>query len=299
MDTVQLVPPVGGNRTRRGRRFLCLLLAVLLLGLALPAQAGLSDLIDDLLNPVDDLPIIDEVLDPVLEIVDPVVDLVAPVVDPLGEVVDPIVGGGVDPVLDQIVMPVVEEVVQPILEEVVPPLVEDPVPPPVEEIVPPPLDDLFPPIGSVVDPGGSAVAGPASPGNESARTSEPTSQFESSPGNVDAGESLVLAHSLQSRLAVDGQEAKLETGTSSRVAETRIHAASIGWLDGLTDWLRSAADGLLGLLTLPVRLFEILIRALLTAGSGLVAPASLLLVFTAYAIRDRRSGRVQINHSAA
>lgn len=68
METVQLAQPVGGNRTRYWRLLVCLLLAILMLGVGLPAQAGLGDLIVDLLDPVNDVPVVD----PVLETVDPV-----------------------------------------------------------------------------------------------------------------------------------------------------------------------------------------------------------------------------------
>ena len=56
-------------------------------------------------------------------------------------------------------------------------------------------------------------------------------------------------------------------------------------LDGLINWLRT--DGLRDLLALPVRLLDLLARALLTAGSGLIAPLSMLLALTAYLVKDR------------
>lgn len=47
----------------------------------------------------------------------------------------------------------------------------------------------------------------------------------------------------------------------------------------LLDWLTGAGSGLLGLLAGPLLALEILLRALLSAGSGLVAPASLLVSY--------------------
>jgi hypothetical protein len=72
---------------------------------------------------------------------------------------------------------------------------------------------------------------------------------------------------------------------------TAAEVVDAGWLNGLTSWLRTSADGLLNLLALPIRLLDLLARALLTAGSGLIAPLSMLLAFTAVLIKDRRWGR--------
>ena len=47
----------------------------------------------------------------------------------------------------------------------------------------------------------------------------------------------------------------------------------------LLDWLAGAGSGVLGLLAGPLLALEILLRALLSAGSGLVAPASLLVSY--------------------
>jgi hypothetical protein len=45
---------------------------------------------------------------------------------------------------------------------------------------------------------------------------------------------------------------------------------------------------LVKILALPIRLLEVLARALMTAGSGLIAPLSMLLAFTALLIKDRQ-----------
>jgi hypothetical protein len=97
--------------------------------------------------------------------------------------------------------------------------------------------------------------------------------------------------SLQAALAV--QTALLDNAGPDPAGQGGAHLTDVqitdsGWLNGLTNWLRSGANGLLDLLAMPVRLLELLSRALLTAGSGLIAPLSMLLAFTAYLIKDRR-----------
>jgi hypothetical protein len=63
---------------------------------------------------------------------------------------------------------------------------------------------------------------------------------------------------------------------------------TVGWLPQLAEWLRGAIGDLADLLMFPVRLVELLARALLSAGAGLVAPASLLAAIVAWSVWDRR-----------
>ena len=86
------------------------------------------------------------------------------------------------------------------------------------------------------------------------------------------------------------QSALVESDATDQLADPQPIDA--GWLNGLTAWLRDHTGGLLDLLALPIRLLELLVRALLTAGSGLIAPLSMLLAFTACALKDRRWARV-------
>ncbi|MBA3359972.1 MAG: hypothetical protein H0T94_00630 [Acidimicrobiia bacterium] len=55
------------------------------------------------------------------------------------------------------------------------------------------------------------------------------------------------------------------------------------WLDSLADWL--GIESLSQLLAIPFRLLSLLFRALMSAGSGLVAPASILMAVTVGARR--------------
>jgi hypothetical protein len=271
METAQLARPVRGTLIRTERLFIFGLVAILTLGLASPAQAGLGDLIDGLLDPVEELPVLGEIVDPVVgAIVDPVVEELDPVVetvvDPVVEVVDPVVEEVVDPVVE-VVDPVVEEVVDPVVE-VVDPVVEEV--PPVVGIMdhvadePPVIEEGVLPIESVAAPGPS-LAG----------------HIDQILSDVDDLGSLALARVLQAALANT-------RGTLPTVAGTLVDTSGAGWLMGLTDWLRGTANGLADFLSIPLRLLELLVRALLTAGSGLVAPASLALAFTIYAVKDRR-----------
>ena len=272
-------------------------LTVLLLGLvsmlmtALPAQAGLGDLLGELLDPIEDIPIVGDIVEPIVEdVVDPIVE---DVVDPLaGDLLDPIVeevlAPIVTPIVDNIVAPVVGEVVTPVLETVVPPVIE-----PVVETIPP------------VETTTTTTAPPPAPGNQEVSAGESSGFGLSStgyPGGIaiasssDGGEvapipptteleSLAAALALQTAL-VEGDAAVL-VGSGSPEPAAEVEVIDAGWLDGLTNWLRNSADGLLNVLALPIRLLELLARALLTAGSGLIAPLSLLLAFTAILIKDR------------
>ena len=50
-----------------------------------------------------------------------------------------------------------------------------------------------------------------------------------------------------------------------------------GWLFSLSNWLGAGISGLLDVLSIPMRLLEVLLRALTSSGAVLLAPASLLL----------------------
>jgi hypothetical protein len=278
METAQLARPVRGNLIRTERLFIFGLVAILTLGLASPAQAGLGDLIDGLLDPVEELPVLGEIVDPV----------VGGIVDP---VVDPLIEDVFTPAVENVVAPIVE----PVVEEVLPPVVDEVVPPIDQIEVPPLIDDVTtPPIESITVPGTSGRADSPTIRTSFTNLNDPAPARENLPngsthilGNGNGnGRSLVLAHALQTALVGTA-------GTPPTVAGRLADSTGAGWLMGLTDWLRGTANGLADLLSIPLRLLELLARALLTAGSGLVAPASLALAFTIYAVRDRRWQRIR------
>lgn len=98
-----------------------------------------------------------------------------------------------------------------------------------------------------------------------------------STGSVSADPVRADLDSLRVLASATGAE---HDSTVARIGDTGLYARLLGWLDtagGLADYL---ASSLLGL--------EILLRALLSAGSGLVAPASLLLAFVAHVLSDGR-----------
>lgn len=259
-------------------------LTIVMLGLvsllmtALPAQAGLGDLLAGLLDPVEDLPVVGDIAEPIIE------DVVDPVVE---DVVDPLV----TPIVDTIVTPIVEEVVTPALNNVVAPVIE-----PVVETIPPvgTTTTTAPILGTSTpdmsgESAGFGVSSSGSPGGILLANSN----NDGEPGAVQATAEL---HSLEAALAlqaalVDGDSAEVSNAGATQPGE--IEVVDAGWLDGLTNWLRNSADGLLNVLALPIRLLELLARALLTAGSGLVAPLSMLLAFTAIQMKDRRWGRAK------
>ena len=260
--------------------------------IAIPAQAGLGDLLDDLLDPVGDLPIVGDIVDPIVEgVVDPVVD----------GIIDPVAGDLLDPIADEILAPIlnpiVEGVVAPIVEDVVAPIV-DVIPPTVPPVVPPVVEVVPPPVTTTTTaPHSPAVTEPAMAVTSQSYGVSPSGY----PGGVPIGSPTTeplgptqVATELQSlRAALAVQNALLDNEVPDPAGQGGAHLTEVqmidtGWLDGLTNWLRSGANGLLDLLAMPVRLLELLSRALLTAGSGLVAPLSMLLAFTAYLIKDRR-----------
>lgn len=278
------------------------------LTMALPAQAGLGDLLNGLLDPVEDVPIIGDIVQPVVEgVLNPVVD----------GVVDPTAGALFDPIVDQvlapIVAPVIETVVAPVVEDALVPLlgggappIDEEVPPPVQETEPiqetdpvratdpVPGTDPVPATTPTVPLLGSQTDGVSRPLGVSASTDVAQSWYPdgtvargSAPatvaikGVVTEVRSLEVASALQTALVASGSSLLPNSG----IEPLPVRPVSDFRLDGLTNWLRT--DGLRDLLALPVRLLDLLARALLTAGSGLIAPLSMLLALTAYLVKDR------------
>ncbi|MFP5333162.1 MAG: hypothetical protein ACLGHX_12500 [Acidimicrobiia bacterium] len=73
----------------------------------------------------------------------------------------------------------------------------------------------------------------------------------------------------------------LEPVSIEAIADESFYARLLSWLSG-------AGTGLLGLLAGPLLALEILLRALLSAGSGLVAPASLLVSYLVRLVWETR-----------
>jgi hypothetical protein len=277
------------KQARRGlggwRQALVMMGLVSLLMVALPAQAGLGDLLDDLLDPVEDSPV---VVEPIVE------DVVDPIVE---DIVEPVAGDLVDPVVDEVLAPIVDTVVTPIVDEVVTPVLDDAVPP---------VTETIPTVGETTtttllvgvpdqeaaarDSVGFGVSLTGYPGGALLIESNNHGEVLLVQSTTDL-QSLAAARALQATLVDSGVT---EPAIVEVAQPTAAEVVDAGWLNGLTNWLRTSADGLLNLLALPIRLLELLARALLTAGSGLIAPLSMLLAFTAVLIKDRRWGRAKV-----
>ena len=233
--------------------------------MALPAQAGLGDLLDDLLDPLDDLPIVGDIVQPAAEdVLDPLVDAV----------VDPIAGALVDPIVDQILAPVVA----PVIETVLAPFIGDTLAPVTNDAPAPVTNDRPAPVLGKVAP--LVAEDVISPIQETIATVSVAVTNEATEI-----QSLEVALALQTALVLSAAPVSPNWDATKRVP---VRPVGDGRLDGLTGWLRNNADGLRNLLALPVRLLDLIARALLTAGSGLIAPLSMLLAFTAYLVKDRR-----------
>ena len=276
---------------RLGRLTFLTLGLVSLLMLAIPAQAGLGDLLSGLLNPVEDLPVVGDVLDPVVQAV------VVPLVQ---DVVAPVTGALVDPIVDQIlpapvttvtttptvttvtttVEPPVDEVVTPVVDPVVPPLIE-----PVKDLVPPA------PTTTITAPAAidrlRGIEEPPEPVRVTSSTVSTSNGSALRPTVPTGRESLQAALLLQTALA---ESSVLTEDDGSLALSTEGTDTESAFFERLTDWLRNNSDQFLSLIALPIRFLELLTRALLTAGSGLIAPVSMLLAVTSYLIKDRRWG---------
>ncbi len=283
-----------GQRWLRRRRVAVLIVGLMsVLTMPMPAQAGLGDLLDGLLAPVNEVPIVGDIVEPVVQgVVDPLV----------GQVLDPIAGAVVDPIVDQVVAPVVDPVVNPLVDAVVgdaaPPVVEEGTPPVQETIpnLPSPVEETIsnvppnPPTrestGVESRPAGVSMSLEVTPPWYSA----PVATASVGSSRTTRTQSLEAAVSVQAALIASAPLIWHADGTR----EVSDRVVGDNWLDGLTGWLRDSADGLGTLLALPVRLLALLARALLTAGSGMIAPLSMLLALTAYLVKDRRWTRTSL-----
>jgi hypothetical protein len=178
----------------------------------------------------------------------------------------------------------VEEVVSPIVdpvEEVVDPEVIEPSLDPVTNILEPVLD--VPPAPTVE---------PTLPVLHSTTTS---TRFEiveltfdqapvPAPADAESTRSAPSTETVSIQRALLASISGLSLSWQDREGNDPV-AVNIDWLSALRGWLQSGVAALLDVLAIPARLFEILLRALMSAGSGLVAPAAILV---ALAVGGRR-----------
>jgi uncharacterized protein YggT (Ycf19 family) len=224
-----------------------------------PITEPTGQLLDPLIGPVVDLlePVTDPLLEPVEELLAPVTD---PLLEPVEEVLDPIT----DPLLDP-----VEEVLDPITDPLLDPVEEvvDPITDPVDEVVDPlinpdpqPEGGTPPGLSDSATVGGSVISVP-SLGGEGSFESQPTSAAVSF---VSSAISLLPP-------------------PSSGVVVPPSLAQSL--LSQILDWLSGFDAG--SFLAAPFLGLRVLLRALASAGQGLLIPGMMLVVLAVMA-RDRR-----------
>ena len=252
---------------------------LMLFALALPARAGLGDLLDGVLD--DPIGALTAPLDPVVTsvpLVEDLVETVDAVTSPLVTVVDEVVVepvvGLVEPPTD-VVEPVVDPVdpvvdtVEPVVDTVKP--VVDTVKPVVDTVKPVPTVEVYPTLTTVI----SAPVADGSPVTPALVGVAPVVQATVAFGPVETEsvQRMLLASISNATLPLDDREGN------------RVLVNKTPWLAALGAWLESGLSGLLDVLAIPARFLELLFRALISAGSGLVAPAAIL---TALAVAGRR-----------
>lgn len=222
-----------------------------------------------------DLGPLDEVASQVDEGVSAVVavseDLIEPVLDPVEEIVDPIV----EPVLD----PLIDDLVDPILD----PIVEDPVDP---------NPDPLPEEGSGRSPASQPATDPTSPRSDgdAGPAVSPVSLpdrpiFEPSAPFIDQTAVPGRAAGDDSELRDERLIPLLEAGRFRSPTALPIEPGST--LSGILAWL-SSGPAIIRVLAAPMELLWVLARALVSAGSGLIAPFSLLVALIVRQVREAR-----------
>lgn len=221
--------------------------------LAVPAQAGLGDLIDEVVEEVAELPVVTTIPAPTVTIP----EVIPPVVVDLPAVSTP-----------EVVLPIGDGVV-------IDPIV---ITPPTVEVEPDGTIGVVPELPPVV------IGGDVLPTIEVpivTTTSQPISRpialnpppIDEVPVAVDPpADRSVELRILQTIVATQVLAGAEPAPLASRAAPT---STGTSLLDSLADWL--GIERLSQLLAIPFRLLSLLFRALMSAGSGLVAPASLLL----------------------
>lgn len=178
----------------------------------------------------------------------------------------------------------IEEVVEPVLT-VVAPVVET-VYEVIDEVIGDPGETVDPiiDIPPAIDPAGDKLPGPST-------TVGTSGGFRSNQGvsiDLDAEPPRPLAIVLDAReRGLTGLEASLLNSDTRALTGSIDAPATPSWLARVAEWLPASLAGVVGLLAIPVKLLELLLRALFSAGSGLVAPASLLLAVVFTMLVDR------------
>jgi hypothetical protein len=237
-----------------------------LLGPVVAPLEPVTESVGDLLAPVTEP--VGEILEPVTG---PVLEVLAPVTDPLLEPVDDLLAPVTDPLLDPIeeVTDPVEEVTDPILdpvEEVLDPIID-----PVEEMIDPPLEPNLPPVVGGNPPGAPAIP---SFGTPDAGASEPP-----------VGVAGALVGPIPSSAAdLVSSAVSLLPPPSAGVVLSPALAQSV--LSQILEWLSEIDAG--SFLTAPFLGLQVLLRALASAGRGLLVPGVMLAIFAFMMARDRR-----------
>ncbi len=210
-----------------------------------------------------------ELLGPLVEPLKPVTESVgtvlAPTTEPAGEILEPVADPVVEvlsPVTDPLLDPV-EEVVNPITDPPLDPVeeVDDPILDTVEDVIDPPIEPNPPPIGGGTPPGSET--------NSSQLVGVAGSLVESSP-------------SLRSDLV--SSAVSLLPPSSAGVVLSPTLTQSL--LSQILDWLSGLDAG--SLLSAPFLGLQVLLRALVSAGRGLLVPAVMLVALAIFMARDRR-----------
>jgi len=231
-----------------------------------PVMEVFAPVTDPLLEPVDDLlaPVTDPLLDPIEEVTDPITDPVEevtdPITDPVEEVTDPItdpVEEATDPITDPILDPV-EEVLDPIIK-------------PVEHVIDPPLEPNLPPVGDGNPPGGPAI--PPVDTSDPGASEPPVGVAGSLAGPIPSSTADLVSSAVS-----------LLPPPAARVVLSPTLAQSV--LSQILDWLSEFDAG--SFLMAPFLGLQVLLRALTSAGRGLLVPGFMLAVFGFLMARDRR-----------
>jgi hypothetical protein len=235
----------------------------LLVLIAAPAHAappshsyGLGELLGPVVAP----------LEPVTESVD---ELVAPITEPVGEIPEQVA----DPV---------EEVTDPIRDHIDDVTDPDPIVDPVEEV----LDPIIDPVEDVIDPPLEPNPPPVDGGNPGSPALSPpgTSATNASQPSVAVSGSLVEA--LPSSSAVSLVSSAVSLIPPASAGEVLAQALAQSFLSQILDWLGEADAG--SFLTAPFLGLQVLLRALVSAGKGLLVPGVMLVAFAFLMARDRR-----------
>ena len=245
-----------------------------------PITEPVGDLLAPITEPVGDLlaPItepVGEILEPVT---DPLLEVLAPVTDPLLEPIEDVLAPVTDPLLEpiEVIDPItnpVEEVTAPITDPILDPVEEvlDPSIDPVEDVIDPPLEPNLPPVG-----GGNIPGGPAIPlfGTSVTGVSEPSVGVAGSlVGSVPSSTAELVSSAVS-----------LLPPPSTGVLLTPSLPESV--LSQILDWLSDVNFG--SFFTAPFLGLQVLLRALASAGRGLLVPGVMLAMFAFLMARDRR-----------